>query len=180
MEQGPIFKIEEPHVGDENALAPMHIQSWKETYVTPDSGLTEPMVDEMIGHMLTNTNFRKNTIIEALAHPDLVLYRVVKNSEDKIVGFLHASKAEDFNELEGIYLLDEAKGSGTGKKLMEEFLAWIDKSKPCRLEIFSFNNRAFEFYTKYGFVKTDKPAQIYKGKLPFVEMVRPAENVVKS
>ncbi len=175
MEREPLFKIEKPKIGDEILLAPMHIQSWKQTYVTPESGLTEEMVDQYLGHMLTDTDFRRNTISESLENPSKVLYRVVRNAEDEIVGFLHGSKNEETNELDGIYLLDEVKGSGIGGKLMEEFLAWIDKNKPSRLEVFSFNERALGFYKKYGFTQTDKPIQMWKDKLPFIEMVRPAD-----
>lgn len=175
IEQQPTFKIEVPKIGDEIEIASMHIKAWKETYITPESGLTEEMVDENLGHMLTDTDFRKNTISESLKNPDQVLYRVVRNSNGEIVGFMHGSKNEEFNELEGIYLLDEVKGSGTGGKLMEEFLVWINKDKPSHLEVFSFNERALSFYTKYGFVKTDKIAQMWKDKLPFIEMVRPSD-----
>jgi len=175
IEKQPTFKIEEPKIGDEIALAPMHIKSWKETYVTSESGLTEEMVDELLGHMLTNTEFRKNTISNSLENPDKVLYRVVKNSQGEIVGFMHGSKNEETNELEGIYLLDEVKGHGIGGALMEEFLAWINKNKPTHLEVFSFNERALSFYTKYGFEKMDKPVQMWKDILPFIEMMRPAD-----
>jgi ribosomal protein S18 acetylase RimI-like enzyme len=175
MQNQQTFTITTPREGDEQFLAPMHIQSWKETYLVPQSGLTEEIIDGMLGHMLTNTDFRKNTIAEALANPNMVLYRVVRNSNDSIVGFLHGSKHEMFNELDAIYLLNEVKGSGTGEKLMEEFLTWADKNKPCRLEVFSFNDRAINFYTKYGFVKTDKPEQLYKERLPFIEMVKPSQ-----
>lgn len=171
------FKIEAPKIGDEIGLAPMHIQSWKETYVTPESGLTEEMVDEKLGHMLTNTDFRRNTISEAIKNPDKVFYRVIRSSNDQIVGFMHGSKHEEFNELDGIYLLNEVKGTGVSTKLMEEFLNWIDKSKPIRLEVFSFNDRALNFYKKYGFVKTDKPVQIWKDTLPFIEMMRSVDNI---
>jgi len=169
------FKIEAPHIGDEVALAPMHIKSWKETYVTPESGLTEEMVDQMIGHMLVNTDFRRNTITESLENPDKVLYRIVRNSKDEIVGFMHGHKDEEFNDFRAIYLLNEAKGFGIGGKLMEEFIDWADKNKPSHVEAFSFNDRAIGFYEKYGFVKTDKPEQLYKDKLPFIEMIRPAD-----
>lgn len=171
----PSFKIDFPKIGDEVDLAPMHIQSWKETYVNPESGLTEEMVDEKLGHMLTNTDFRRNTISEAIKKPDEVLYRVVRNNNNQIVGFIHGSKHEEFNELDAIYLLNEVKGSGVSGKLMKEFLDWIDKSKPTRLEVFSCNERAINFYKKYGFVKTDKPVQIWKDTLPFIEMIRPVE-----
>ncbi len=100
FEKQSICTIEAPAVGDEVLLAPMHIQSWKETYVTPQSGLTEDMVDELLGHMLTDTEFRKNTILESIQNPHKVLYRVVKNEAGDIVGFMHGSKNETGNKLE--------------------------------------------------------------------------------
>lgn len=175
MEQRPLFKIEGPQIGEELAIASMHIKAWKESYVTPESGLTNEEIDELLAHFLTDTSFRKNTIVEAIAEPDRVFYRVIKNNQDEIVGFFHGSKKEDCNELEAIYLLNEAKGSGTGAKLMKEFLAWIDKSKPTRLEVFSFNKRAIGLYTKYGFVRTERQTQMWRDGLPYIEMIRPAE-----
>jgi ribosomal protein S18 acetylase RimI-like enzyme len=175
-EKEPVFKIELPKEGDELALAKMHIQAWKETYVVPESGLTEEKVDELLGHMLTNTDFRKKTISEALNNSERVLFRVVKNENGDVVGFLNASKHENHNELDAIYLLNEAKGSGTGGKLMEEFLAWADKNKYSRLEAFGFNSSAIGFYQKYGFNKTDTEIELHKEMLPVIEMVRPAED----
>lgn len=177
--QQPKFKIELPRLGDEFALASMHIQAWKESYVTAESGLTESMVDEMMGYILTDTRIRTNSITESLTNPNKVLYRVVKNDKGSIVGFLHCSKNEKFNEIEAIYLLNEVKGSGIGGKLMREFLDWADKSKPCHLAVFSFNDKALGFYSKYGFVKIDKPLQFHEGKIPFVEMIRPVEDILK-
>lgn len=171
------FNIEVPKIGDEIPLASMHIQSWKETYVTPESGLTSEMVDELLGHMLTNTDFRKNTISESLQNPDRVFYRVVKNDKSEIVGFIHGSKHEKANRLDAIYLLNEVKGTGISEKLMVEFLEWIDKSKKTELEVFSFNDRAISFYVKYGFIKSNKPPQVWKNKLPFFEMERPADEL---
>lgn len=175
IERPPVFKIEEAHPGDEVALAPMHVQAWKESYVGTESGLTSEMVDEMLSHITKDSSFRRNTIIESLSYPERVLYRVVKNNTNDIVGFLHGSKKEGYNELDAIYLLNEAKRSGVGGKLMETFLDWADENKPSRLSVFSFNDDALGFYSKYGFVKTHKPAELYKDKLPFIEMVRPAE-----
>lgn len=175
IEKEPSFTIEPPTLGDEVAIGPMHVRAWKETYITAESGLTEELVEELIGHVATDTDFRKNTFKEALAHPDKVLYRVIKNAAGAIVGFFHCSKHETYNEIEGIYLLDEAKERGIGGKLMEEFLAWADKDKPCQHKVFAFNDKAIGFYAKYGFVKTDAPAELYKNKLPMIEMVRPAE-----
>jgi ribosomal protein S18 acetylase RimI-like enzyme len=174
FEKEPAFTIELPQEGDEVALAPMHIQAWKEAYIVPESGLTEESIDTMLVHLLEDTTFRKNVINESLSSPKKVLYRVVKNAAGKIVGFLHGSRSERYNELEAIYLLNEAKGSGTGGKLMREFLSWADGDKPCRLEAFAFNDPAIGFYIRYGFVKTDTEMPPYKG-LPVIEMVRPVD-----
>ena len=174
LEKQPTFKIEIPEVGDEIFLAPMHIQAWKDAYIVPESGLTEESIDKSLAHLLADTTFRKNTIIESLNRPDAVLYRIVKNSEGDIVGFLHGSKNEEFNELDAIYLLNEAKGTGVGGKLMKEFLEWSDETKPCRLEAFSFNDSAIGFYIRYGFEKTDKELPLFRG-LPVVEMIKPVE-----
>ena len=174
IEQEPRFKIELPAVGDEKALAPVHIQAWKEAYIVPESGLTEEKIDELLAHLLTDTTYRRGTIERALAEPEVVLYRVVKNVEGNIVGFLHGSKYEDYTELDAIYLLNEAKDSGTGSKLMGEFLSWSDRDKPCRLEVFSFNETAISFYNKFGFEIT-KSLPLYKNILPVSEMVRPVQ-----
>jgi ribosomal protein S18 acetylase RimI-like enzyme len=174
-EKEPRFRIELPQIGDELAIGPMHLRSWKESYINSASGLTEESVDELVGHIATETDFRKNTLNEALTKPDQVFYRVIKNDRDEIVGFFHCTKSETANEIEGIYLLDEAKGSGVGTQLIEEFLAWADKDKPSHLEVFSFNEAAISFYKKFGFTVVDGSVKLYKEKLPFMEMVREAE-----
>lgn len=175
IEKEPLFKIESPVVGDELELAPVHIQAWKEAYITPESGLTAEKIDELLAHLLTDTTFRRKTIEQALANPEFVLYRVVKNGEGSIVGFLHGTKFEEYTELDAIYLLNEAKGSGTGGRLMELFLDWADKDLPCRLEVFAFNDTAIGFYRNYGFEKTETEMPLYKGFLPVDEMIRPSE-----
>ncbi len=181
MEKTPIFKIENPKEGDEAAIGVMHLQSWRESYMDPERGVTEELINELRGNAVTEegNEFRRKTFAEAVAHPDTLLYRVVRNENGDIVGFMHCTKKEAYNELDAIYLLDEAKGSGTGGKLMEEFLAWADKNKPSLLEVFSANQKALGFYERYGFKQTDKAPQLYKGKLEYVEMVRPAEEIVK-
>lgn len=171
------FSIESPNAGDEVGVGTMHKQAWTETYLNPDEGITKEVIDELIGHVATDKgiNYRKNIFAEALASPEKILYRVIKNSNGKVVGFMHCTKEEAYNELGGLYLLDEAKGTGVGGKLMEEFLAWADKDKPCQLEVFATNANAIGFYEKYGFKKTDKPQQNYKDKLSFIVMERPSE-----
>lgn len=175
QEKEPVFKIELPKVGDELLIGPMHVKAWKESYLNPERGVTEELIDQFIGHLAHDTDYRKNTIIEALANPDKIMYRVVWNDKGEVVGFFHGTKEDTQNVLDGVYLLDEAKGTGVGGKLMREFLNWIDKSKKTYLEVFSTNQKALGYYKKYGFVELEGSEKMYKDKIPYVEMERPAD-----
>lgn len=175
-----LFSIEAPKNGDEVGVGTMHKQAWTETYLNPEDDITKEVIDDLIGHVSGEggNDYRRKIFAEARISPEKILYRVIKNNNGKIVGFMHCTKEEAYNELGGLYLLDEAKGTGVGGKLMEEFLAWADKGKPCQLEVFATNEKAIGFYTKYGFVKTDKPTEHYKDKLELIIMVRPVGGII--
>lgn len=172
------FIIQSPQNGDEVLIGPMHHQAWLESYLNPDLGVTEGVINSTISFTLTeeSNKFRKNLFEKAASEPKTTLYKIVKNKDGKVVGFLHGSQNENQNELEGIYLINEAKGIGVGSKLMEEFLKWANPQKSCHLQVIAFNERALNFYTKFGFIKTDKQIEPYKGKFPIVEMVRPVSS----
>ncbi|MES2223769.1 MAG: GNAT family N-acetyltransferase [Patescibacteria group bacterium] len=177
LEQEPKFTIETPKEGDETEIGKMHLQSWHESYTDPKRGVTKEVIDEFRSDTTTENGDerRRGFFREAAEHPDKILYKIVRNSKGEIVGFLHCTKGEEFNDLDAIYLLNEAKGEGVGGKLMEEFLAWSDKKKPSHLEVFSANETALGFYERYGFAKTDKAPKLYKDRLEYIEMMRPAE-----
>lgn len=165
-----------PRPGDDELIGKMHLQAWHETYRDDDAGITPEVIEELRGH-ITNEDgnaHRRNIFAESIVYPGKVLYKVAR-SGDVVVGFLHGTIHEDRNDLDAIYLLNAAKGGGTGDSLMNEFLAWADKDKPCQLEVFASNERAQKFYEKYGFKKADAPSQLFRGKIPFIIMVRPAE-----
>lgn len=178
IERQPQISIEVPKEGDETAIGEVHYQSWLETYKDDESGITEDVIKELIGFVNTpeGNEYRKHVFAEARENPDKVLYRVIRKG-NKIVGFMHCTKEDAYNELGGLYLLNEIKGTGVGDRLMKEFLEWADKHKPSLLEVFSTNERAQSFYEKYGFERTGKPEHFFKKRLPFIEMVRPAERV---
>jgi GNAT superfamily N-acetyltransferase len=93
--------------------------------------------------------------------------------DDKVVGFIYARKEDAYTEIRAIYLLQEAKGKGLGGRMMDEFLAWADKDKPCSLKIFITNEKTLGFYKKYGFEQTEKLPEKFTDKFLFVEMVKP-------
>lgn len=174
----PKFEISNPRQGDAAALAEMLNRSWKETYIPLLPGFTEEMVDHILEYKNKTTEPENITIDRSLNNPNEVLYKVVRNSKGEVVGFVHGTQRDDRNELEGIYLLNEAKNSGTGRELMNIFLKWADPSKPCRLDVFSFNEAAIKFYEAHGFEMTETLTKFYNDNelLEYIEMVRPPED----
>ncbi len=177
MEKKSKFFIAQPIAGDEVLIGLMHKQAWLETYLDEEHGITEGVINEEISFVATPDGdlFRKNVFTEAQSHPDKILYRVARNQDGKVVGFIHCTKDDAQNEIEGIYLLNEAKGFGVGSRLMNEFLVWADKTKQCFLKVFTANKSAIRFYKKYGFEISYEPPELIGKKFAFVEMTRPAE-----
>ena len=67
----------------------------------------------------------------------------------------HAEVAPGDGELEALYVLREAQGTGLSRALMETALAWLERDGPRRLwlAVWSGNLQAQRFYERYGFEK---------------------------
>lgn len=83
----------------------------------------------------------------------------VAKEDQTVVGFCVASKQEEFNQIEAIYLLPEYQGKGVGKQLMERALIWLGGKKDIVVHVAFYNEQAINFYKNAGFVATDKGIQ---------------------
>lgn len=75
----------------------------------------------------------------------------VKDQEDRIIAGLNSVICWNWMEIDILWVDDEQRGSGHGKRLLEE-AEEIARSKQCtfiKLNTFSF--QAPEFYKKYGY-----------------------------
>ncbi|MBI2798635.1 GNAT family N-acetyltransferase [Candidatus Saccharibacteria bacterium] len=171
------YTVSDATQNDAVAIGPMHLKSWHETYINHELGINSAFINEKMGKVAKEegNEFRRKRIAEAQANPEKVMYKVVKNKAGEVVGFFIAEKIDEFNDLQAIYLLDSAKGSGIANELMDGFLAWLDPAKPSKLAAAAYNDRALRFYQRYGFAKTDKELPLHHDKMPTVEMVRPAD-----
>jgi len=108
----------------------------------------------------------------AWADPDLGRFSEVYNKEghkywvveDKLghvvggVGIGKLEGAEDVCELQKMYCLTEARGSGIAHQLMKIALDYVKKYyKKCYIETLSNMIAANKFYKKYGFNQLDEP-----------------------
>ena len=162
----------EPELDDLQGIVDAQRDAWRATYPSPENGVSEEWVYER------SSNLSADYIAERLPKykSDLNdLYLVAKTNSGEVCGFIHAEKLADYNELSALYISPQFIGSGAGGLLMKKFLAWIDITKPSRLECASYNQHAIGFYEHYGFKITDAELPKFGGVMPIVEMIRPAD-----
>lgn len=126
-------------------------------------------VEEVIRSCLIE--FGANHEGTAWEDPDLgrfyELYHTEKNQYwvalrgDKVVGGVGIGKlegAEEVCELQKMYCLPEARGTGIAHALMKTALKYAEKYyKKCYLETLENMTAAQKFYEKYGFERIDEP-----------------------
>lgn len=88
-------------------------------------------------------------------------YWIAENEDGKIVGGVGIGKLEGADgvcELQKMYCLPEARGTGVSHKLINKALQHAKKYYTrCYLETLSNMIAAQNFYEKYGFVRIDEP-----------------------
>lgn len=88
-------------------------------------------------------------------------YWVAENEAGKIVGGVGIGRldgAEDLCELQKMYCLPEARGTGVSHRLMDMALEYAKQYYArCYLETLENMTAAQRFYEKYGFRRTDAP-----------------------
>lgn len=89
-------------------------------------------------------------------------YWVAEDETGKIVGGTGIGYLTDeICELQKMYCLPDARGTGVANRLMEAALEYAKKYyKKCYLETLDNMTRAQRFYEKYGFCRVDKPVVI--------------------
>ena len=86
-------------------------------------------------------------------------YWVAEDENGKIVGGTGIGNLENgICELQKMYFLQEARGTGMAHKLMQLALEYAKVNyKQCYIETLHNMEAANKFYRKYGFVKLEKP-----------------------
>ena len=119
----------------------VHFQSWQEAYsgIVKQAYLDERTI-EKCEEMAVNT--MDNTII-------------AKDGE-RVVGFVQYGKynygdLENAGEIIALYVLADYYGKGIGYRLMQEAMQYLSDYPYIVLFVIKDNQRAIDFYTRYGF-----------------------------
>ncbi|MDO8108170.1 GNAT family N-acetyltransferase [Isoptericola sp. b441] len=133
-------------VDDADAIARVHLTSWREAYADVVDPATLDALDEA-----ARTQTWRETIETRRGSV------LVADLEGEIVGFAHvgASRDEDAergtHEIYAIFLEPSAWGHGVARELMRSLLADLPEADPVTLWALADNERARHFYRRHGF-----------------------------
>ncbi len=171
------YKIAIPELEDTEGIIDMHVQSWLDVYPNDEHGISREYVKEQVKRFTNDDGHKKRRsyIEEAHTNPDY-FFRIAKDKDDKIVGFIDVRRGDQENELKGLYLEKTAYGTGLARRLADEAMDWLGNNKDIRLTVVTYNDRAQAFYRKYGFERVpDSEREKDNTGIPIVEMVRKGE-----
>ena len=173
--ESPPFHIEElstervPEYSSD--IISIYRQGWMDTY--PNEGLGISKGD--IASRFENEAALSEEWDKLLRSPDRHTW-VATDSGGAVAGFCIAKTGGNENELEYIYLAQDARGKGLGDAFMRKAIAWLGEEKPIALYGASYNAHAMEFYEGFGFRLSDEavpPKELPNGtRLPSMKMVR--------
>lgn len=174
--QENLFKIENAKPEDVEAMRSIVRDNWLVIYLNEKYGIN---IEDIKNIDWFNPEILEKRRKEIIENKDTVQTFVLKNDENKIVGFCKVSKLDNMGEIDGMYVIQELQGKGLGKKLMEKALEWLGQNTDIKLKVVIYNTRAIEFYKKFGFKETENKITSYPGtklangkELPRIEMVK--------
>lgn len=143
-------------------LAKMHIQAWKESYLTilDQAKLLENCNSET--YLSERVEEHRAFIGEAAKEKNKLFIYVLYNNQNEIVGFCKFGKSrttdgykldrESDGEIYTLYLLDEVKGCGLGSKLWNKVCEKMKTLGWSSLKVWTLENNtiAREFYKRKG------------------------------
>lgn len=178
-------KVERAIPGDAEIICDIRDKAWLEAYPNEALGIT--VEDIRIRAQGKNGEITPKRIIywkKDIEKDDGVKQTTfVARVDGEVKGYV-APRLEDGRRFIGaMYVLPDYQGQGIGSKLIDEALKWYGADKDIYLEVVSYNQKAIDFYKRFGFEITDTIVDDTIGLpdyikiLPVIEMVRKAKSL---
>lgn len=178
MQDSQQIEIRNTTAADILKLRAMHGQSWRDTYPSPEHGVSQEWVEERTAGWMTPEGIAKSEehFKEVFGQPNH-LHQIAVDSDGEIVGTVHMSKGEQGQHLEALYIDKRYFGTGLAQRLMEKALAWSDKTQKIHLQVATYNERAKAFYHKYNFKEKPGSETYFAETIPVITMEREGETI---
>lgn len=149
----------------------MRLQSWLDTYVNNEYGVTAEWIAARNADQLTSKIMQARK--ERLHDPNVAGF-VAKDNDHNVIGAAMVWRDEVSGEqhLGSLYVDKSWHGKGVAAALMGELLEWFDTRRPIVLDVVSYNERAKAFYRKWGFIEMPGSEQMFEEMIPEITMIR--------
>ncbi len=107
--------------------------------------------EHFAGHFETFTFEARSRELAAKSH--LGIFAARHGGEEMFSAYCIASYEEGMGEIDSLYVSQDCRGEGAGRRLMNRALAWL-KGFDCgkiRISVAYGNEQALDFYEKFGF-----------------------------
>lgn len=147
LKDAPV-NIETAKPEDIGKIVAIEEATWITTYPNNEVGITEADIRNRFNPQFKTQ--RKVEIEGEIQNPNH-RYRLVKKGNE-VIGYTHALKEEEYNDLVEIYIDPRFHGQKVGSIAMKDMLDWFGGDKSIRLEVSIYNKNAIAIYEHYGFV----------------------------
>jgi GNAT superfamily N-acetyltransferase len=172
----PQFIITEMQPEDVAGATNMRLQSWLDTYVNEDAGVTQEWIEARNYHQRHADKHRER--VARLQDPNHGAW-VAKDMDGTIIGCTTPYRDKDgVQHVGSLYVAQEWHGKGVGAALMQKAIEWSDPTKPMVLGVVAYNDRAKNFYKKWGFTVVPHSRELFDNKIPEVMMERKGDQQV--
>ncbi|MFF5004768.1 GNAT family N-acetyltransferase [Streptomyces phaeochromogenes] len=145
-------------------------QSWLDTYVNPDYGVTREWIEKR--HQSQRTAEKIEARRKRFEDTNTAGW-VAEDLAGNIIGMATPYRDnEGVQHVGALYVDKKWHGKGVGSALMQRVIEWFDSSKPIVLGVVTYNERARAFYRKWGFIEVPSSETLFADKMPEVKMVR--------
>ncbi len=169
-----MIEIKEAAVEDVQSISEVQKETWLSTYPNAEFGITREDILSEDFFDKERIESRTKTISDPTSKSK---FWVVKNG-NKVVGYCRAEKTDAWNKIRSIYILPEFQGQGIGNQLMEKMFEFLGTTKPIKLTVAIYNDKAISFYERLGFKRGNRLDKNPEGhfvsgrEIPEMEMIK--------
>ena len=170
----PQFTIEAMQLSDIEAATKMRLQSWLDTYVNDEYGVTREWIMERNQEQLSDVKIRarQERFTKGRATNTTNAW-IARDARGEVIGSTTPYIDENgLQHLGSMYVATAWHGKGVGSALMQEVIDWFDAKKPIELGVVVYNERAKAFHRKWGFEEIADSESLFDDKIPEIRMMR--------
>jgi ribosomal protein S18 acetylase RimI-like enzyme len=145
---------------DAETIQKVFYKTWIATYPNEENGISRSDLEHRFHSLLSEEKI--HNVRKLIRELDSTMRFLVIEVDGQIVGVSFLEKEKDHNRFQSVYILPEYQGQGIGKKAWEYAVSFFDMTKDTVLDVVTYNKKAISFYTKLGFVDTEKRFSEYK------------------